>query len=398
MQLFINNWEASLIDGLSASTGVLEVSADQAARLQGLGSGNFYLLTLSQVDGNGQEVAWEIVKATAVAGGQVTVDRGQEGTDALELPAGAPVSARLTAGSLDNLISQLPTAAQLVPAGGVPGQMLSPSSDGGRAWVTPPSGGGGGGSFLTRENYVEQVSNGALGISAPVAIFATDGLGAFIRSSLNNALQAALGWVSSTITTGSAVVGGVTILAGNSLSGIVRGANGVALSTGDSSGGSVTLQAAASARFLASEVQAGSYVSARVMPAVLSGGAQQYTLGINLALAPYDVIGFRCGADYSEGFWTVYWMDSEGAEQSFLTSVAVSTSAFSTLRIEISGSNMLCKIGAATVRTIPLADLAANESDPMQFGVTIELYKVSGNSPALVVFGDPAGQVTLNPT
>lgn len=395
MQLFINNWQTPLLSALSAGATVLEVASDQAARLSELGSGVFCLLTLAQVDLNGQELAWEVVKATEVSGGQITVEREQEGTTALSLAAGATVSARLTAGTLSGLLSQLPAAIQLVPAGGVPGQMLSPSSGGGRTWVAPPSGGGG--SFLTRENYVEQVSNGALGISAPVAIFAADGLGAFIRSSFSSALQAALAWVTSTITTGSVVVGGVMIIAGNSLSGVVRGANGVALSTGDSSGGSVTLQAGASARFGASEVQDGSYVSARVIPTALSGGAQQYSLGINLALAPYDVIGFRCGVDNSDGFWTVYWMDSDGVEHSFLTAVAVSTSTFSMLRIEVSGSNMLCKIGATTVQTIPLAALAANEVDPMQFGVTIDLYKVSGSTPTLVVFGDPAGQITLAP-
>lgn len=100
MQRFINNFSTELGAPLAAGGGVLQVDASQAARLIGLGGGDFYQLTLSRMDSNGVEVAWEIVRATAVSGGSVTVQREQEGTEALSWPAGSTVSARLTAGSM----------------------------------------------------------------------------------------------------------------------------------------------------------------------------------------------------------------------------------------------------------------------------------------------------------
>lgn len=104
MQRFINNWAAPLTAPLAADAAALQIAVDQAARLVGLGGGDHYLLTLAQTDSNGNEVAWEVVKATSVSGGQVSITRAQEGTVALSLPAGAAVSARLTAGSMVVLV------------------------------------------------------------------------------------------------------------------------------------------------------------------------------------------------------------------------------------------------------------------------------------------------------
>ncbi|QEY73215.1 hypothetical protein [Pseudomonas denitrificans (nom. rej.)] len=395
MQRFINNWEASLVEALDAGDGVLRVAPELAARLVGLGGDDFYLLTLVQTDTGGQEVAWEIVKATAVTGEQVSIIRAQEGTAALGLPAGASVSARLTAGSLGVLLAQLPTGVQLVPSGGSPGQMLSPTSGGGRAWVTPPGGGSGG--FLSRENYATQVYNGALGLAAPLAIYATEGLGALIRTTMNNALQAALAWVTSSITSVPVAVGPVTIQPGDAQSGLVRSANGVSISTGTSAGGSVNVQAAASGLFAAADIQDGSYVQMGLRPDALSGGAQQYALEVNLSLAPFEAIRFGYGSDYSESVWSLYWLDNEGGEQSLETGEAVSTAFMSLLRIEVSGSDMLCKVGATTIHTIPLGDLQLNEESAAQFGVGIDLYKTAGTTPAIVTLGDPAGQISLAP-
>ncbi|GLU41097.1 hypothetical protein [Pseudomonas sp. NBRC 100443] len=104
MQRFINNFSTVLTAPLAADDDVLQVAADQAAKLVGLGGGGFYQLTLSRADSNGAEVAWEIVRATEASGGDITIQREQDGTTALAWPAGSIVSARLTAGSLTALV------------------------------------------------------------------------------------------------------------------------------------------------------------------------------------------------------------------------------------------------------------------------------------------------------
>lgn len=102
MQRFINNWSAVLAAPVTASAVSLSVPLADAAKLTGLGSGDYYLLTLAEVNQAGQEVAWEVVKVTAAADGVLTVERGIEGA-AREWLAGAAVSARVTAGTLASL-------------------------------------------------------------------------------------------------------------------------------------------------------------------------------------------------------------------------------------------------------------------------------------------------------
>lgn len=102
MQRFINNWSAVLAAPLTVSAVSLSVPLADAAKLIGLGSGDYYLLTLAEVNQAGQEVAWEVVKVTATADGALTVVRGIEGA-ARAWPVGAAVSGRVTAGTLASL-------------------------------------------------------------------------------------------------------------------------------------------------------------------------------------------------------------------------------------------------------------------------------------------------------
>lgn len=104
MQLFVNNWSAILMAGIGVSDTELEIDSSSAARLTGLGSGDYYLLTLARVEA-GQEVAWEVVKVTALSGSALTVERAQEGTDALAWAVGSSLSLRATAGTLAALQS-----------------------------------------------------------------------------------------------------------------------------------------------------------------------------------------------------------------------------------------------------------------------------------------------------
>ncbi|MDT4823082.1 hypothetical protein FQZ97_563030 [compost metagenome] len=106
MQRFINNWAAPLLEAAPASATLLVVEESLAARLVGLGSGGHYLLTAAKTDSSGAEIAWEVIRVTGRAGGNLTVERGQEGA-ALELGEGDVLSARLTASALESVLTRL---------------------------------------------------------------------------------------------------------------------------------------------------------------------------------------------------------------------------------------------------------------------------------------------------
>lgn len=94
--LFINNWTTELLAALSAEAEAMTIDAGKAAALGSL-AGGYYVLTLSSEDAS-EDDSGEIVKAVAVAGGSITLQRGQEGTEARAWPAGTRVSAYWTAG------------------------------------------------------------------------------------------------------------------------------------------------------------------------------------------------------------------------------------------------------------------------------------------------------------
>ena len=100
MQLYIDNWSATLLAPATAAAVSLSVEPAKAALLTGLGSGAFYRLTLVEVDASGTEIDWDVVQVTAVAAGVLTVTR----TDtARSWSAGALIEARLTAAGMGEL-------------------------------------------------------------------------------------------------------------------------------------------------------------------------------------------------------------------------------------------------------------------------------------------------------
>lgn len=366
MQLFINNWTSRLTTPVTASAFSFFVPPADAGKLIDLGGDSYYVLTLVEVDGNGKETGWEIVKVTEVDGG-LTVVRGQEGTAPREWAAGSLIAARATKGALEAL------------------QSVSPAS-----------------SYLTRENFASQVKNGALGIQSPIAIFARDNVGAYIFSADNGALKAMLPWLTTTLVKGLVAVGPYKF-SGNESTGIVVDSNGlVALSTGDSaySGCSATIRALA----LISNygvIESGSFVQGQVRVSALSGGEQRYFLSVTLSLPPFDGVLFRYGAEhsedaeYSESEWSVWWRDASGVSQSFFPGEALLTTVMSYLRIEIIGDNMACMVNGSAIHTIPLDDMYKTEEATVPFGVSVRLNKVIGDTPALVGLGTPSGRLTL---
>lgn len=99
MQLFINNWQTTLLAPAAAGDLTLSVDSFWSDKLVGLGSGDFYLVTVEKAG------SVEIMRVTAQAGGVLTVVRAQEGTSALSLAAGDQISANVTAATLEALRS-----------------------------------------------------------------------------------------------------------------------------------------------------------------------------------------------------------------------------------------------------------------------------------------------------
>ena len=102
MQLFINNWAATLALPAASADPELTIEPALAALLGTLTPGDHYAATLARVV-EGAETAWEVVHITAITGGVLTVLRGQEGTTALDWAAGEGISLRVTKGTLEAL-------------------------------------------------------------------------------------------------------------------------------------------------------------------------------------------------------------------------------------------------------------------------------------------------------
>lgn len=97
-QLFANNITTTLNGAILAGDTFITVSDGSA--MPSPTSGDYFLLTLIGLDGNGNENAWEIVKVTARTGNALTVVRAQEGTSAVGWADATRCELRLTAGSL----------------------------------------------------------------------------------------------------------------------------------------------------------------------------------------------------------------------------------------------------------------------------------------------------------
>lgn len=123
---FINNWITQLSNPMTAATVSLPIPATALARL----SDGEYLLTLVNSANPVQQNAWEVVKATAVAGA-VTITRAQEGTAAQSWPPGSIVYCGITAGTLTQINSTIEALAARVTVLEGDGGGGTPSPDGG---------------------------------------------------------------------------------------------------------------------------------------------------------------------------------------------------------------------------------------------------------------------------
>ncbi|WP_341304736.1 hypothetical protein [Pseudomonas sp. TMP25] len=129
MQLLINNWATVLTAPATSAATTLSVAPAQAAKLAGIGAGDYYLLTLAAAT-DGVETAWEIVKLTGATGSALTVVRGWEGTTAAAWPDGVTISARATAGTLASLGGATPEQGALADSAVQPGELSAVATSG----------------------------------------------------------------------------------------------------------------------------------------------------------------------------------------------------------------------------------------------------------------------------
>jgi hypothetical protein len=143
-QLFANNAVGVLAQDVAPGATALTLSSGNGNRFPQPANGDYALATLIGVNANGQESQWEIVKITNRTGDVLTVERGQEDTEATEWQAGARLEQRLTKGTLENLQVLFPLAVNKGGTGqnaaGADGTVLSGDSQSpsGTSWKTPP--------------------------------------------------------------------------------------------------------------------------------------------------------------------------------------------------------------------------------------------------------------------
>lgn len=105
---FLNNFATQIAAPVAEPDTTIELSEGAELLEAALSSADAVALTLFATDSQGNETKREVVYATAVAAGVVTVERGQESANPQTFNPGDGVEARLTAGSLAGLGANIP--------------------------------------------------------------------------------------------------------------------------------------------------------------------------------------------------------------------------------------------------------------------------------------------------
>ncbi|MDF3932157.1 hypothetical protein [Pseudomonas citronellolis] len=283
--------------------------------------------------------------------------------------------------------AQLPAAAQLIPAGGTPGQMLTPASGGARVWADPPSGGGG--AFLTPNNFVARIQSGALGIWNQPFLFYADDIGGLVQVNDSDILRPAP-WLDDTVISWASF--GCLQVSASSGAGCVADGNADSrefwLTTGSAADG----QAQARTALPSGSLRADSgQLSVQLWLPAASNGTDSYNMEVYLNLPPYSA-GFVYGADYGSN-WSVSYDDNNGDEQLVDTGAAATGSA-KELSMVIDGANMVFSVAGSTVLTVPLAEM---DDGATEFGADLSLTKTDGSTPARVRLYSILGQAVPAP-
>ena len=102
-ELYADNASTNVAGSLTPSSTTLSVTTGTAALFPNPAAGQYFLVTLTDA---ASKTLFEIVKVTAVAGDNITIVRGQEGTAARSWSVGDIVFNAFTAGSAANLVQQ----------------------------------------------------------------------------------------------------------------------------------------------------------------------------------------------------------------------------------------------------------------------------------------------------
>lgn len=110
--LFANNATTILSTYMSSTSTSLVVSSGTGALFPSIAqnSGDYFYITLVDIEGN-----FEIVKVTSRTGDSFVVERAQDGTSAIEFEQGSIVEHRVTAGSLNDIVTTLVDEIRNVP-------------------------------------------------------------------------------------------------------------------------------------------------------------------------------------------------------------------------------------------------------------------------------------------
>lgn len=111
--LFSNNAVSSLAQYMDASTTTMILATGTGNMFPEIkqNSGDYFYVTLIDVNGR-----FEIVKVTARSADSCTIVRGQDNTTSIAFPQGSTVEQRVTAGSLNDIVSTLVEEIRSVPS------------------------------------------------------------------------------------------------------------------------------------------------------------------------------------------------------------------------------------------------------------------------------------------
>ena len=115
---FSNNAKTSLASALNSTA--TSVSVSDASKFPTLGAGDYTYATIAELSNS---VNLEIVKVTAISGNTLTVVRAQQGTSALSFSSGDPCEVRVTAGTIEEAITDVSDTLSTVATTGAYGDL-----------------------------------------------------------------------------------------------------------------------------------------------------------------------------------------------------------------------------------------------------------------------------------
>lgn len=316
MYSFINNWSRPIELAELADTAALDLPDGT------------YRLTVSDAVGTSAS-RWEVLDAV-VAGGAGALQRGLEGTLRQDWPAGSVIYASVTAGLLSTVF----------------------------AGIVPP--------LLTKDNFVERIEGGALGLDGFMRFFGNPDIGCYINAKSLNQTPNGYGipWLGTTVYDGYANVGPVVIY---SVSAVPGGGAGI-VKAGVSDHRFNVTTGAGSARyvwcdgpFLEGPVacEDGAYIEMTVDVVAVSSSMR---IELELALPFCSDVRLICGTDAPiPTQWYITYSDPEGASVLVPTGITVTAGSSITFRLALAGDVLNVSRGPSSspiiIASLPLAAL-----------------------------------------